>query len=54
MKLDTRLDSGGAFFSVTGHSVSDLLTFFCEKAFRNRGSGFLGWDFLENQLMKNL
>ena len=39
--LGIRLITGGAFFALTGHSVSDLLTFFCEKSFRDLGSGFL-------------
>ena len=40
-KLDTRLDSGGALFSVSGHSVFGLLIFYYEKAFRDLGSGFV-------------
>ena len=40
-KLDDRLEDRIALFSVYRHSVSGLLTFYCEKTFRDRGSGFV-------------
>ena len=39
-KLADRLADRIALFSVYGHSVSGLLTFYYEKTFRDRGSGF--------------
>ena len=40
-KLATRLATGGALFSVYRHSVSGLLAFYYEKAFRDLGTGFV-------------
>jgi len=39
--LYARLTTKGVLFSVYRHSVSGLLTFYYEKAFRDRGSGLL-------------
>ena len=40
-KLVVRLATEGALFSVYRHSVSGLLAFYYEKAFRDLGSGFI-------------
>ena len=40
-KLGTGLENRVALFSVYRHSVSGLLTFYYEKAFRDLGSGFI-------------
>ena len=40
-ELGDRLEDSIALFSVYRHSVSGLLAFYYEKAFRDRGSGFV-------------
>ena len=40
-KTESKLEPGGALFSVSGHSVFGLLIFYYGKAFRDRGSGFV-------------
>ena len=40
-KTESKLEPGGTLFSVSGHSVFGLLIFYYEKAFRDRGSGFV-------------